>query len=55
MSRTSHYVRDYTGYMALHTALNSKHGAVWRFDKDMKLQQVLEDPASLGDVGSGRV
>ena len=48
-------MRDYTGYMALHTALNSKHGAIWKFDKDMKLEQVLEDPVLQGGIGSGRV
>ena len=41
--RHSHYVRDYTGYMALHTALTTDHGSVWKFDNNMKLVEVLED------------
>ena len=51
MIRNSHYVRDYTGYMALHALNNSQHGAVWRFDQDMKL--VLEE--EIRRVGSNLV
>ena len=46
-------MRDYTGYMALHTALNTNHGSVWRFDDNMKLVQVLEEEESQANLYPG--
>ena len=43
----------YTGYMALHTALTTNHGSVWRLDDNMKLVQVVEEEDSQANVYPG--
>ena len=38
--RNSNYVRDWTGYMAVHTAFTCPPGTVWAFDENFKVRQV---------------
>jgi len=43
--RYSAYIRDYTGYMALHVGDTASPGTAWAFNKDIKLEEV--QPESL--------
>ena len=38
--RNSNYVRDYTGYMTVHTALTCPPGSTWAFDRNFKVVQL---------------
>ena len=38
--RNSNYVRDWTGYMTIHTALTCEPGTKWTFDKNFKVVQI---------------
>lgn len=44
-NRYSAYCREYTGYMALHVAETAASGSAWRFNQELRLQQV--DPTDL--------
>eukprot|EP00088_Acartia_fossae_P000517 TRINITY_DN10216_c0_g1_i4.p1 TRINITY_DN10216_c0_g1~~TRINITY_DN10216_c0_g1_i4.p1 ORF type:complete len:372 (-),score=69.11 TRINITY_DN10216_c0_g1_i4:573-1688(-) len=39
-SRYSAYCREYSGYMALHLADTASSGTAWRFNQDLRLEQV---------------
>lgn len=45
--RYSAYVRDYTGYMALHVGETAAPGTAWAFNKDVRLEEIRQD--SLGE------
>lgn len=38
--RYSAYIRDYTGYMALHVGDTASPGSVWAFNSDLKLEEL---------------
>lgn len=42
-NRYSAYCREYTGYMALHAADTASSGTAWRYNVDMRLEQVQPD------------
>jgi len=44
--RYSAYVRDYTGYMALHVGDTAPPGTAWAFNKDIKLEEVQPESIS---------
>lgn len=44
--RYSAYIRDYTGYMALHTGDTAPPGTAWAFNQDIRLEEIL--PETLG-------
>jgi len=39
-NKNSNYVRDYTGYMTVHTALTCPPGSTWAFDRNFKVVQL---------------
>lgn len=39
-NRYTAYCREYTGYMALHVADNASSGTAWRFNSELRLEQV---------------
>jgi len=48
--KNSNYVRDWTGYMAIHTALNCDPGTMWTFDKNYKVVQVQSEDTKLTHI-----
>lgn len=39
-NRYSSYIREYTGYMAIHVGDTALPGSAWRFDKELRIQRV---------------